>query len=316
MPAVERPHADPLSVPEMLRIMDVATALRLDREVVEEQLNQDALRVRLRERMLAAAAVSGDAVTPEEIDAAITQYYQRLNAYQEPPLGFETFLAHVYVRRVGLLKWACAVGFWALVWWWVFGPITPSGRANRELTRLSAEVSKNGETARAVAADPEAAREVQATVAEAETYRKQGDATRLREAAARLARLDTALREEYRVSVVSGSGKKSAVDRYYRDQAGKRVSGYYLIVEARGPNGEVVTKRVRNSETGKEHDARVWAERVPKEVYDRLARDKKADGVLDETAFAVKTRGRLGESVVMPGADGQPLAKLGQITEW
>jgi hypothetical protein len=89
-----------------------------------------------------------------------------------------------------------------------------------------------------------------------------------------------------------------------------------LIVEARTSDGTALKRRVHNIETGKDKEVTKWAERVPKEVYDRLARDKKEDGVLNETTFAVKRRGEAEEQVTMPGADGKPLTRLGQITEW
>ncbi|MBC8115887.1 MAG: hypothetical protein H7062_15990, partial [Candidatus Saccharimonas sp.] len=58
------------------------------------------------------------------------------------------------------------------------------------------------------------------------------------------------------------------------------------------------------------------AERVPQEVYDRIKADKKADGVLNETLFAVKQRGYQNEEMKLVGPDNQPLSRLGQITKW
>ena len=42
---------------------------------MDEQLNLDELKSRLRERIIAASAETGEEVSPEEVDAAITQYY-------------------------------------------------------------------------------------------------------------------------------------------------------------------------------------------------------------------------------------------------
>ncbi len=99
-----------LSLPELIRIMDVATALRKEQEVVEEQLNLDQIKVRLRERLLEAAKLSGEPITAEQIDAAIEDYYDKLHSFEEPQWSFGLLLAHLYVRRIAIIKWAAAIG--------------------------------------------------------------------------------------------------------------------------------------------------------------------------------------------------------------
>lgn len=114
--AVEPAAKLDLSLEEMSRIMDVAVALRRERNVAETELNRDeTLRV-LREKLREAAAVSGGTLTDAEIDAAIRQYYDRLHAYQEPPSSWETFLAHVYIRRTQIAVAITAIGGAILAW--------------------------------------------------------------------------------------------------------------------------------------------------------------------------------------------------------
>jgi hypothetical protein len=99
-----------LSLPELIRIMDVATELRKEHEVVEEQLNLDQIKVRLRERLLEAAKVAGDPLTAEQVDAAIEDYYDKLHSFEEPEWSFGVLMAHLYVRRVTIIKWAIGIG--------------------------------------------------------------------------------------------------------------------------------------------------------------------------------------------------------------
>ena len=89
-----------LTLAEMSRIMDVAVTLRRERSLAERELNRDETRSMLREKLRQAAAVTGGTLTDEEIDAAIRHYYDRLHAYEEPSSGWQTWLAHLYVRRV------------------------------------------------------------------------------------------------------------------------------------------------------------------------------------------------------------------------
>ncbi len=318
-PAASDP-AHALSVPEMLRIMDVATALRQDRELVEEQLNLVELKGRLRERMLAASKVTGEEVTPEEVDAAIATYYDRLHTFREPEWSVRVALAHLWVGRGPLLRrGGLVLGTLALGWWLFFsssGPFSASGRIARDLARAQAAIATREETILAVAKDPKALAEFQAIRAEAALYAERRDAPKLQEIDEKLAGIEARLQEEYTTSVVAGPGRKSGIDRYYTDAGGKRISGYYLLVEAKRPDGTLVSRTIHDSETDKDRTVETWGERVAKEVYDRIGKDKKEDGILNETLFAVKKRGFLDEETVMAGSDGRPLTRMGQITSW
>jgi hypothetical protein len=114
-PRVARP--DQLSLPEMIRIMDVATVLRKEQEIIEEQLNLDQIKVRLRERLLEAARVSGEPITAEQIDVALADYYDKLHSFEEPAWSWNVLLAHLYVHRITIVKWAVTIAAVAgLVW--------------------------------------------------------------------------------------------------------------------------------------------------------------------------------------------------------
>jgi hypothetical protein len=114
-PRVAKPEQ--LSLPELIRIMDVATELRKEDEVVEEQLNLDQIKVRLRERLLEAAQISGEPVTAEQIDAAIDDYYDKLHEFEEPEWSLHVLLAKLYVHRITIIKWGLAIGA-VLAWVW------------------------------------------------------------------------------------------------------------------------------------------------------------------------------------------------------
>lgn len=105
-----------LSLEEMSRVMDVAVALRRERSVAVRELNRDETLRLLREKLREAAAVSGGTLTDGEIDAAIRQYYDRLHAFEEPPSSWETFMAHVYIRRTQIAVALTALGAVIAAW--------------------------------------------------------------------------------------------------------------------------------------------------------------------------------------------------------
>ena len=103
-------------------------------------------------------------------------------------------------------------------------------------------------------------------------------------------------------------------NRQYNDKHGQRLSGHYLIVEARDRLGRVLLRSVTDAETGRTERVRTWAELVPGDVFERIKADKQADGILDETLFAVKKRGQLTPQVVIPGIDANSPRR--QLTHW
>lgn len=109
-----------LTLEETLRIMDVATTLRKEQAVVEQQLNIEQTKAMLRERLLAAAKVSGESLTEEQVDIAIEHYYDKLHVFEEPEWSLELALAHLYVMRNTIIKWTIAIGATAgvLAWFW------------------------------------------------------------------------------------------------------------------------------------------------------------------------------------------------------
>ncbi len=315
----------PVSTPdpnldEMLRILDAASELRRERELVTEQLSVDEFRTRLRDRLLAAAAATGDPVEPVEVEAAIDTYFERMHAYEDPGLTPSVALAHFYVRRWAILTWGGLSLACILFGWWVFlrpsSPVGLVGGRERAVSRAWAEVDRDLATARALSADPEASRRIERLALEAATFRRQGESEKLNNVDAELDRLVAELESEYSIEVVHAPGKKSAVDRFFTDRSGKRISGYFLIVEGRDASGRAVELPIRSAETDEIRTLTTWGERVPKEVYDRLGSDKRVDGRLDEFVYGAKQRGKAGVDVQMVGPDGRPLERLGQITKW
>ena len=113
-----------LRLDEMTRILDVASELHSRQQQVEQQLRLDDVKQDLRERLLAGAKAAGEAVTPQQIDAAIEQYFGDLHAYEDPPNSFSMFLANTYVR-LGLWPFAAlAIALAAAATWCLYLLVT------------------------------------------------------------------------------------------------------------------------------------------------------------------------------------------------
>ena len=105
---------------------------------------------------------------------------------------------------------------------------------------------------------------------------------------------------EYRVVIVGG------IWRSHTELEGVR--NYYLRVQAIAADGTRVPMVIRNEEYGTTSEVTEWAERVPKEVYDRVGADKEDNGIIDDDDFGFKRRGFVTAE--------RNYEDLGQITDW
>lgn len=336
------------SMHDMLRIMDVASALRRERETAEAVLDVGTAKAKLRDRLLATASAAGEPVTAAEVDAAIEQYFRQQHEYRDPPAGWGRFWANVWVMRrtlgaVAIVLLVAVVGITLLASSMAnqFGKPptprqtpTPAVKATpapqpqtvpqqpvpqqvpqpvAELATVWAKFQQDAAAARALCADDDARGRVQRIVTAAEAAHGANDLPRLRKQATELATLVARLDEEYTVTIVSRPGEKSGVDRYGADG---RLSGYYLIVEAIAPDGRALRRQIKNAETQSTETVTKWGELVDTAVWERVVADKQADGVVDDAAFARKERGRHDETTVFEGSAGKPLRRGRQITRW
>ena len=136
-----------------------------------------------------------------------------------------------------------------------------------------------------VSADAQlAARDLDALESTAESYRQ----------------LHALIGSEYEIVIVGG------VWRYHNELDGVR--NYYLRVQAVAGDGQQLPVTIRNEEDGSTARVTEWAERVPKEVYDRIANDRQDNGIIDDDDFGFKRRGFVTAE--------RNYEDLGQITRW
>lgn len=126
------------------------------------------------------------------------------------------------------------------------------------------------------------------------------DADGLEESAESYRQLVGRLAAEYRMVILGG------VWRYHTELDGVR--NYYLRVQTVGADGRQVPVTIREEEQGRTERVTEWGERVPKEVYDRVAADRQDNGIIDDDDFGFKRRGFLTAE--------RNYENLGQITRW
>lgn len=303
-----------LTLDELTRVMDVARTLRKETSIAERELNRDETVALLRKKLREAADLAGDSTTDEQIEAAIRHYFDNLHEFQPPESGWQTAMANVYVARKKIVGWTLAAVAVALMTWgfWFSGMMPGERRTELRAQQTYSQVEEVVSSIEKIAANGAVTAQAQQAQAEAATYRDRGDVSALEQLRDRLLQQASVLQDEYQLMIVTQG--QSGVDRYVgQDQS---VSGYYVIVEAVDSNGQPLPMKVRNAETGEYETVSKWGEQVPKEVYESVAADKQADGVVDAREFAVKRRGETDLEVTLGGPGGTNIERGRQITSW
>ena len=97
-PVPNSPEVEEMGLAEMMRVMDVATTLRQEQELVEREFNVDQTKQMLRDKLKRTAELTGEELTDEQVEAAVNWYYDNLHEYEEPKRSFKWFLAVSYTH--------------------------------------------------------------------------------------------------------------------------------------------------------------------------------------------------------------------------
>jgi hypothetical protein len=278
--------------------MDVVDTLRHAETLVERELQGDARRARLKQRLREIYATQGIEVPERILDQGVAALEEQRFAYRPTPPSFQRSLATLWATRA---RWGRAALFalGALLllgggWW--FGIHLPAERARVALqaeleTGLPGALRAERERVLAATEAPEARAEADRLAAEGEAAARAGAAA---DARARLAQLQ-ALRQQvslaYTVRIVSRPGEPSGVWRVPEDNP--RARNFYLIVEAVDRDGRPVDVPVTSEEDGRRATVSRWGLRVTPEEFERVRQDKLADGVIDRPVVGVKRAGAL-----------------------
>ena len=95
----------------------------------------------------------------------------------------------------------------------------------------------------------------------------------------------------YTLRIVSEEGERSVVWRYYDNNRSAR--SYYVLVDAIDASGNRVELPITSAEDKNTRTASRFGVRIPESVYEAIAADKTADGIVDNDMFGRKVAGEL-----------------------
>jgi hypothetical protein len=294
--------------------MDVVDELRHDEKIVERELDDDARRKRLIERLREIYHGQGIEVSDRILEEGVKALEEERFLYKPPKDGLGTRLAKIYVARETWGLWAIGVaGGIALLWllnYMVYERprlvaiedtrIETQERLPSALQQLSSDILSEARDAGVKAKA--------GTLATAGlNAAKAGDLATARSAEAELKTMLARLREEFSIRIVSRPGESTGLWRIPDDNPS--AYNYYIVVEALDRNGNPVVQEILNEETGKRERVPQWAVRVDRAVLDAVRADKSDDGIVQNSEAGVKQRGELEPRWIIPVAGGA-------ITRW
>ena len=275
---------------DVMLAMDVVDTIRHRELIVERELNSEQRREQLMAKLKSLYAAQGLDVPDHILAEGVAALEEDRFTYTPPESGLQTTLARWYVNRS---RWGkpllavLALALIALVAWQLLVVRPEAARVAAIPTTLQTSYQAAVDVATVESAQERAAE----LLAQGEAALGRGDTAEANAAIEALASLRAMLEQSYELRVVSRPGELSGVWRVPEANPGAR--NYYLIVEAIDGGGNALAMPVRNEEDGRVYTVRKWGVRVDQSTFDRIAADKRDDGIIQDYVLAVKESGQL-----------------------
>ena len=286
--------------------MDIVDTLRHQQELVDRELDGEARRERLIERLRDIYAAQGIEVSDQVLAEGVRALEEERFVFKPPPTGYKIRLAELYATRSewgrpflwGLLGLLIAV----LLYYFVF--VRPQVIVRAE---LPAKLDTNFAQIVKVSASREVTENARILLQDARGAMQQGDYDAAIELERDMRNMLIELSRMYEVRIVARPNELSGVWRVPATNPDAR--NYYLIVEAVSASGKREEVVIRNEEDGYSKTVTSWGIRVDEETFEAVAADKKDDGIIQDNLVGEKQRGYLQPSYLIRTTGAS-------ITEW
>jgi hypothetical protein len=275
---------------ELMLAMDVVDTLRHKELMLAREVEADDREQRLLERLREIYTGQGIAVSDDVLKQGVAALQQERFHYGGPVPSFSRSLATLYVTRARWGKWVTTsvavvvIGAAAFQ----FGIRGPELRAE---ATLPGDLQSAYQTVVAETQDPAALSKAEQFLTDGKAQLDHHDFSQVGATVGALHALDARLRQQYELKIVQRNGERSGVYRVPDDNP--RARNYYLIVEAVTPSGERLTVPIRSEESGQTSPVRAWGLRVDEATFNKVAADKRDDGIIEQDVVGEKRRGVL-----------------------
>ena len=291
---------------ELMLSMDVVDTLRHQQELVDRELDGDARRERLIERLRDIYKAQGIEVTDRILAEGVRALEEERFVFKAPPASFATRAAELYATRqewgrpflLGLL------GVSVVLLLYYVAVLRPDAVVRQE---LPAKLDTNFAQIVKISASREVTESARNLLQDARAAMQQDDYDQAVALERDMRNMLLELTRMYEVRIVSRPNQLSGVWRVPASNPDAR--NYYLIVEAVSASGKLEEVLVRNEEDGFSKTVTTWGIRVDEETFEAVAADKKDDGIIQDNLVGEKQRGYLQPNYLIRTTGAS-------ITEW
>ncbi|ADJ28026.1 DUF6384 family protein [Nitrosococcus watsonii] len=294
------PSRQPLD--EVMLAMDVVDTLRRRERLVKREIEVEGREQDLKEHLRKIYQAQGIEVPDRILAEGVAALREDRFVYKPPAESFHVKLARLYVSRNRWGKWLLGgIGVLMIAWTINYFAFVAPAKA------LPGEIAAAHAKAAEIASSDRARERAEQLLHAGQTALHNENKDAARQVLRSLEDLRTRLEQEYTLRIVNRPREQSGVWRV--PDINTRARNYYLIVEAIDPSGKVLTVPITNEETGKTERVTQWGLRVDEATFQRVARDKQDNGIIEENRVGYKKRGHLLPTYEMRTTGGA-------ITEW
>lgn len=294
--------------------MDVVDTLRHRQDLAVRELSTEAKEKQLIEKLRDIYHHQGIEVPDHILREGVAALQESRFVYDPPRPGLGTSLARLYVARK---RWGKPVGAaiiaLGLLGFGYFGVWQPyqNGRAEQARVELSESLPARMDALYQSIFEEtkvqQAVLQAEALRSRGKTFAAEGDRAGAEQAIEDLTALRDKLRQEYTLRVVNRSDTQSGF--WTIPEINTAATNYYIVVEALDADGNALNLPVLNEENGETEVVSQWGVRVPESVYERVAADKRDDGIIQINEVGRKSDGFLDVEYNMPVLGGA-------VTRW
>ena len=294
--------------------MDVVDTLRHRQDLVARTLGGDKREKQLISKLRDIYSQQGIAVPDHILKEGVSALSESRFVYTAPQGGLGVFLARVYVGRKA---WGRLIfgAFFALVvaiagYQLAYLPWQAAQKEAAQFELAETLPQQMDVLFESIFSDTK----VQSAVGQAEDIRTRGkilasenDRDGALAAVQSLTDLRDLIRQDYSLRIVNREGVQSGFWTF--PEVNADATNYYVVVEAFDAKGDVMTLPILNEENDTVENVDMWGLRVPEEVYNSVAADKRDDGIIQRNIVGRKQYGFTDIDFVVPVLGGT-------VTRW
>lgn len=299
---------------DVMLAMDVVDTLRHEDKLVAREMSATDREAQLIDRLRKIYHDQGIEVPDRILKEGVKALDESRFTYTPPADTIQTRLARLYVRRgrwgrpvaIGLAVIVLVLGGYFLAYRPYQASVAEAARVELAETmpaQMDALYRQIFNETKVQSASDDAAELVSRGKAAAE----RGDREEATGIIAQLETIRDTLLAEYSIRIVNRPGESTGVWRF--PEANTDATNYYLVVEAIGPDGDLVSLPITNEETGLTEEVSTWGIRVPDVTYEAVRVDRQDDGIIQRNILGIKQYGFLETDFTMPVLEGA-------ITQW